>query len=461
MEPVRNAGKGFFPLDEEVDLTGSELTPQAQEGLVRLASWMPFGEATRLLEALVGVQVSKTSVRRLTLQAREAGVQEWEDQTAALQPELPPASAGASQQVMSADGAMVPLVGGEWAEVKTLVVGEVTVNEAGKARVEHLSYCSRLADVAGFEQATLLETHRRGVEQARQVAAVTDGAQWRQGFIDYQRADAVRILDFAHAAEYVHALGEAVREAGHRLPAGWLDGVLHRLKHDGPERVLLHLARRARRCPTPEVRATWQYLLQRHSQMQYPLFQAAGWPIGSGMVESANKLVVEARLKGAGMQWKRENVNPLLALRNAVCNDRWNETWQGRMKQASQHRKQERERHRQVRLEQAIQRLMRLLLPLVLCKPHRNAPVPSPVSSSSGPVAPLLLPKGGQRHSIVGGGDLFLRVGLSFKGGSQNFEPHPPWVPGPSLLLSLALCVILNPGARISLSMIRKERMHS
>ena len=46
------------------------------------------------------------------------------------------------------------------------------------------------------------------------------------------------------------------------------------------------------------------------------------------MVESANKVVVEARLKGAGMHWSRLSVNPLLALRNAVCNDRWAEAWQ-------------------------------------------------------------------------------------------------------------------------------------
>jgi hypothetical protein len=36
--------------------------------------------------------------------------------------------------------------------------------------------------------------------------------------------------------------------------------------------------------------------------MQYPMYQEAGWPIGSGSVESANKVVVEARLKGAGMR---------------------------------------------------------------------------------------------------------------------------------------------------------------
>ena len=78
----------------------------------------------------------------------------------------------------------------------------------------------------------------------------------------------------------------------------------------------------------PLVAENLAYLEKRVAQMQYPEFQAQGWPIGSGMVESANKLVVEARLKGAGMQWSRASVNPLLALRNAVCNDRWVEAWQ-------------------------------------------------------------------------------------------------------------------------------------
>ena len=61
--------------------------------------------------------------------------------------------------------------------------------------------------------------------------------------------------------------------------------------------------------------------------MQYPAFQARGWPIGSGVVESANKLVEEARLKGGGMHWARPNANPVLGLRNIVCSGRWAEEW--------------------------------------------------------------------------------------------------------------------------------------
>jgi hypothetical protein len=111
------------------------------------------------------------------------------------------------------------------------------------------------------------------------------------------------------------------------LPAGWLGGVLHRLKHQGPERVLTHLAWLSARYPSPLMQEKLTYLQKREAHMQYPTYQAAGWPIGSGSVESANKLVVEARLKGAGMRWHRQNVNPMLVLRNAVCNREWKQTW--------------------------------------------------------------------------------------------------------------------------------------
>ena len=131
----------------------------------------------------------------------------------------------------------------------------------------------------------------------------------------------------AHAAEYVNEIGQAVQAAGGRLPATWLKGVLHRLKHQGPTRVLKHLTWLAARYPSSVIQEKLTYLQKREAHMQYPTYQAEGWPIGSGSVESANKVVVEARLKGAGMRWGRHNVNPMLVLRNAVCNRRWHQTW--------------------------------------------------------------------------------------------------------------------------------------
>src|SRR5438067_4292854 len=45
----------------------------------------------------------------------------------------------------------------------------------------------------------------------------------------------------AHAAAYLIEIAKKVREVGGHLPAKWEDGVLHRLKHEGPTRLLRHL----------------------------------------------------------------------------------------------------------------------------------------------------------------------------------------------------------------------------
>jgi hypothetical protein len=102
---------------------------------------------------------------------------------------------------------MVPLLHGVWAEVKTLVIGEVqpAVLKDGEweVRTRNLSYFSRKVSSEEFESLSLVEMHRRGVENAKEVAAVMDGAEWLQSFTDYHCPRAVRILDFAHAAEHI------------------------------------------------------------------------------------------------------------------------------------------------------------------------------------------------------------------------------------------------------------------
>ena len=353
MEPALRVGWAFFPLDEELGLLSGGLTPRAEETLARLSTWMPYESARELLQDVLGVQVSKATARRATLHTGQAALSVWEAEVEGLKQEAPQAPVGADKQAMSGDGAMVHLVGGEWVEVKTLAIGQVTRNSRGEVCTRQLSYCSRLADAASFEHATLLQTHRRGLSRAAEVCAVQDGAQWLQGLVDYHRADAVRILDFAHAAEYINDIGQAVQAAEGKVPAGWLEGVLHRLKHEGPARVLQHLAWLAARYPSPTIQEKLAYLQKREAHMQYPTYQEAGWPIGSGSVESANKLVVEARLKGAGMRWARQNVNPMLVLRNAVCNRQWNETWETALAHRQTLRTKLRQAQSQQRLESA------------------------------------------------------------------------------------------------------------
>src|SRR3989440_1430128 len=353
MEPAPLVGEAFFPLDEQLELPAGGLTPRAEETLVRLATWMPYAQAQELLSDLVGIQVSKATSRRATLHTGQAALARDEAEEERLKREVPQAPEGADKQQLSADGAMVHLVGGEWVEVKTLIMGEVTCNKRGEVCTQQLSTFSRLADAERFTQASLVETHRRGLERATAVCAVQDGAEWLQGFVDYHRADAVRILDFAHAAEYINEIGQVVRTAGGRLPPLWLEGVLHRLKHQGPQRVLKHLSWLAARYPSSALQEKLTYLQKREAHMQYPTYQQAGWPIGSGSVESANKVGVSARLKGAGMRWERQNVNPMLLLRNAVCNRQWNQTWRASLAHRQELRTSRRQADRKPRLTRA------------------------------------------------------------------------------------------------------------
>ena len=299
---------------------------------MRLSSWMPFGKAAQLLQDLLKVSSSKATARRMT-QAAGAAYETLQTETAdQIVAQAPPAQAGMEKALLSVDGAIIPLVGGEWAEVKTLVVGEVEsrTNLKGEAEVKTkaLSYFSRLAQAQRFQHLAHTELHRRGIEQSGQVAAVMDGADWQQGFVDYHRSDAVRILDFPHAAQRITGIGQALWGEGTPACHQWIEPRLHQLKHEGPDALLAELRQLQTQHPLSTLlQENLAYLEKREAQMRYPDFQEQGWPIGSGSVESANKLVVEVRLKGAGMHWQRDNVDPMLALRNLVCSDRWAEDW--------------------------------------------------------------------------------------------------------------------------------------
>lgn len=355
MRSARSAERRFFPLDEELELAPGGLTPHTQECLVRLGAWIPFAATVEMLKDLLGVQISKAQVRRTTEAAGAAYVSVQTQEAEWIEREAPPAPVGAAKMAFSVDGAMIPLRHGEWNEVKTLVIGEVPppILEQGEwvVHTRNLSYFSRLTEAEPFAHLSLVEIQRRGLEHARQLAAVMDGAEWEQGFIDYHFPQAVRILDFPHAGQRIGQVGQALFGEENPQSKPWVTERLHQLKHQGPATILDELGELKEQHPNLEIIAeNLNYLGKRQAQMQYPQFQAQGWPIGSGMVESGNKLVVEARMKGAGMHWERPNVDPMLGLRNIICSDRWTPEWpvivDQLRRQAKQRQKDRREQRR-------------------------------------------------------------------------------------------------------------------
>jgi hypothetical protein len=378
MEPVQTVGQVFSPLDEELALQPGCLTPRQREHLAHLAVWMPFERACQMLEEFLGIQVSEPTVRRGT---QRAGALYKSRQTTQSQQtaQAEAAATPCEKQVISTDGAYVPLIKGEWAEVRTVAIGQIKekVCRHGQREVHtsQISYFSRMTDAETFGNLAEVEMRRRGVSQAKAVCAVTDGAEWIQGFIDLHRPDALRVLDFPHAAEHLNLLLEGLQQAGMRLPPNAFDRCLHLLKHRGPGLLVRCYDRLPASYKELEaVQKQMQYFGKRLSLMQYPDYQQDGWPIGSGMVESANKVVVQARLKGAGMHWAPEHVNPMLALRTAVCSERWQEAWQATIAEQQAQRHKKRQQRATTRLQSQISSLMLSLLRL---RPPTPKPTPS------------------------------------------------------------------------------------
>lgn len=332
------------------------LTPSLHEGLVRLGTWLPFTPAAGMLAYFTRVTVSDSTARRQTEAAGAAYVVLQAAEVARLERDLPQPPAGPAVQQLTVDGVFVPLVGGAWAEVKTLTIGTVeppvwSVREqAWQVHTTDLSYYARLADHDTFSWGATVETQRRGTETAGTVCAVADGAEWCQSFVDLHRPDAVRILDFPHAVGYLTRAAQAVWGSGSATAAQWTTQQARALLDDGPDGVLAALRALDPAGTLEAVTAARGYLESRVDQVQYPAFRAAGYPIGSGCGESANKVVVEARLKGSGMHWQRTQVDAMLALRTVACSDRWAEAWpqiQVQLQQQGRHTAQARRAVRQ------------------------------------------------------------------------------------------------------------------
>jgi hypothetical protein len=196
-EPARPAGPGFFPLDDELGLLPGTLTPRLQEALVRLSTHIPsFAKAARELMWFTGAAVHADTARQRTQGAGAVLVAYQTAQAAHILREHPTPPCTPDTLVFSVDGAMVPLVQGQWTEVRTLAVGAVQLPIASPdgpvVPTTNLAYFSRRTDSATFGDLATRELHRRGSECARRVGAVVDGAVWCQSFIARHAPQAVR-----------------------------------------------------------------------------------------------------------------------------------------------------------------------------------------------------------------------------------------------------------------------------
>jgi hypothetical protein len=299
-----------------------------------------YARAAESFTALTGVGMSKSSLQRLVgeygrgvvrAQAAEARsmveVPKHEEEVMwreAVQPESEVMS-------VSSDGVLIHLREEGWKEVKTMSVSAVTseVNpESGEREVALTQHSCRagLWDAATFTQHHWAEACRRGVDQARTVVCVSDGAAWIWAMVFQCFATRIEILDWWHALQRLWTIAQH-HFATATAATAWVETQQAALAQSRLRHIVQQVrALYPRGQPLPDpIRQAVAYLFHNRRRIDYAAFRQAGYPIGSGAIESACKVVVQQRIKQAGMRWSREDAQAMLALRCLLLSQRWHE----------------------------------------------------------------------------------------------------------------------------------------
>jgi hypothetical protein len=298
-----------------------------------------FERTSRFLQELTGLSFSKSSLQRLTGEvgkaaaAKEAQVARAMTQVPSREDEViwrkPPQPLSETMAV-SADGVMIHLRQEGWKEVKMMSVSAVTqeadaATNALKPTLSHHSYCAGLWDVATFTPYYWAEAYRRGVERAKSTLCINDGAVWIWNMAFQCFAKRIEILDWWHATQRLWDM--ALARLSTQEAALWVQARQEEMA-SSQLRQLFHQVRLLfpRTQPLPKsVREAVLYLFHNRKRMDYATYRRAGFPIGSGTIESACKTVVQARMKLAGMRWSRAGATAMLTLRSLSLSDRWHE----------------------------------------------------------------------------------------------------------------------------------------
>lgn len=161
------------------------------------------------------------------------------------------------------------------------------------------------------------------------IHAVADGADWIRRQCREVFGDQGHLLcDFYHVSEY---LGAAALACAPGRPDQWRRTQQHRLRRGAAQKVIETLAEHLEAPETPDeeapVRNGHRYLTNRADCLDYSGAKKLGLPIGSGMIESGHRHVLQSRLKKAGAAWLRNHAHAIAQIRVIKANHRWQSFW--------------------------------------------------------------------------------------------------------------------------------------
>jgi hypothetical protein len=348
---------------------GKGVTPGLQSRVARQAALCPSFESAQQELERSGVQLDGKTVRRITYQCgvgllavRRHQVMQWRAGQLPAGTELkgkrvtvqidggrtkirgPLKAAPVREEKTDADGLVVENAPGrsrarpkqtydaDWREPKLVTI--FVHDEQGRmVKGSQATVDGTFLGPDALAELTAMHLHRLGAAEALSVTFVSDGAPWIWDrvpqIVALAKLDQVQIyevLDCCHAAHHISlalaALGLTERE---RMP---LYRELRTQLRNGHWRGVVETLTEVALDPRLDKFQTELAYLRKHGEagrLSYVRYRTLGLPLGSGAIESGIRRVINLRLKGNGMFWRKPQAEAMLQIRAQVLTNRWDE----------------------------------------------------------------------------------------------------------------------------------------
>lgn len=328
------------------------LSPAAARRVAREASNAAFDVGAQALNEdwhahLDGKQIQRWGERlgQAVVEARDAEVVAAECGRGPIGPGNPP-----TLLVLGVDGGRVqmrdadPETGSRWKEDKVVTVTSYLPGDGNERDPEKLvtTAVATMGDTHACGRLARVEADRRGWNDAQDKIVLADCGNWIDPLVEREFGGVIRIADWSHAEEHLHNCGKALHGAGTPEAHAFAEPLVDALWNGRVEAVIAALQTASTRIGAPlkqdgpehprRVLAQNEgYFTRNKGHMDYPVYRAKGWPIGSGNTEAGVKQI-NKRVKGTEQFWRKPGLEPILTLRCLLISQdgRWASYWANR-----------------------------------------------------------------------------------------------------------------------------------
>jgi hypothetical protein len=341
---------GQLPVDVELDIENTELSPGVRRMLAAVGHEAPFQQGRQQMELLAGLSLTTKAVER-TAEAigEDIEVRQQHEFRRALQLELAiPIGACIPILYVEMDGTGIPVVhkesegragkqDGRPAHTREAKLGciftQTTVDEEGYPLRDEAStsYVGAIESCEEFGRRLYAEAWQRGWARAQKKVVLGDGAEWIWNQASLHFPDAMQIVDLYHAREHLWSLAAKLYPDDSPAQKRWVMVRKNKLDQGRIERVVASLRSQAASHPelAEDIRTEANYFEANKERMRYPKFRKQGLFVGSGVIEAGCKTVL-GRLKQSGMFWTVRGANAIIALRCCQLSGRFEDYWEAR-----------------------------------------------------------------------------------------------------------------------------------